>query len=254
MYLERSYRRLEEAAMNAWPAHQSILIDGWIVRLADGYTKRANSVNPTYPAESDDLVAKMATCEAIFARAALPCIVRLTSFGAPAGLDELLAARGFRHFDRSLVLHRTLPNPLPVPREGMVLRTREIDDWLDCYCALSSAPLERRNDHMAILRRISSEAIFATLDEGASDRPVACGLAVIENNLAGLFDIVTDRERRNQGFGSALVMALLRSALAAGATSAYLQVVAENEPAIALYRKLSFQDAYHYWYRMPPAG
>ena len=35
---------LEELAMNAWPAIQTYLYDGWIVRFANGYTKRANSV------------------------------------------------------------------------------------------------------------------------------------------------------------------------------------------------------------------
>ena len=40
------HRRLEEVAMNAWPALQQMLFDGWIVRFAQGYTKRANSVHP----------------------------------------------------------------------------------------------------------------------------------------------------------------------------------------------------------------
>ena len=49
--LERKHmlhRRLEEVAMNAWPSLQQMLFDGWIVRLAQGYTKRANSVNPLF--------------------------------------------------------------------------------------------------------------------------------------------------------------------------------------------------------------
>ena len=33
-------RQMEERSMNAWPSLQTILDDGWVIRLANGYTKR----------------------------------------------------------------------------------------------------------------------------------------------------------------------------------------------------------------------
>src|ERR687890_124691 len=38
-------RRVEEACLNGWPALRDVFFDGWLIRLADGYTRRTNSVN-----------------------------------------------------------------------------------------------------------------------------------------------------------------------------------------------------------------
>jgi len=42
---------IKEQTMNVWPSLQTILLAGWIIRMAGGYTKRANSVNPIYSFE-----------------------------------------------------------------------------------------------------------------------------------------------------------------------------------------------------------
>ena len=247
-------RRLEEAGFNAWPALQTVLLDGWVLRFAGGYTKRANSITPTYPIPADeteaDLAARIQTCEAIYTGRGLPPIFRLTSFGAPAGLDGLLAARGYHVIDRTLVLSRPLGGPAST-ESASDLRATPLDEWLDHYVRFSGAALGKRDVHAAMLRQISGEPLFGMLHD-ATGEPVACGLAVRECELAGLFDIVTDRARRNQGFGRALVSGLLAWARDQGAREAYLQVVAANEPALRLYRALGFGDAYHYWYRVPP--
>jgi ribosomal protein S18 acetylase RimI-like enzyme len=46
-----------------------------------------------------------------------------------------------------------------------------------------------------------------------------------------------------------VVAALLADARLRGARIAYLQVTAQNEPALALYRRFGFDTAYDYWYR-----
>lgn len=39
----------EELSMNAHPAIKTHVYDGWLLRFANGYTNRANSVNMIYP-------------------------------------------------------------------------------------------------------------------------------------------------------------------------------------------------------------
>jgi ribosomal protein S18 acetylase RimI-like enzyme len=84
------------------------------------------------------------------------------------------------------------------------------------------------------------------------DRPVACGQFVVENGLAGIYDVVVARDLRGRGLGRWLTAQLLQSARASGATVAYLQVDADNAPARALYARLGFVDRYAYWYRARP--
>ncbi len=38
-------RQLERTMFRAWPSFEETDYDGWLLRLAGGFTKRANSVN-----------------------------------------------------------------------------------------------------------------------------------------------------------------------------------------------------------------
>lgn len=109
-------RRIEEASLNAWPALHQLLYDGWIIRLSNGYTKRANSVTPLYPSALE-VEENIAYCERLYRQQGLPPIFRLTSHACPPGLDEALAARGYRVVDPTLVWRLGCPlTPCRRPR------------------------------------------------------------------------------------------------------------------------------------------
>jgi GNAT superfamily N-acetyltransferase len=241
--------RLEEVALNAWPALRQLLCDGWVLRFADGYTKRANSANPLYPSRTP-LDEQIAWCERCYAEQRQPAIFRLTSCLAPPALDATLERHGLQLLDPSLVMTRDLRDPLPQPAGTLTLHFEEdANTWLDLYDRLSGQASARHNTHHAILQAIQSRRYLccAVVD----DQVVGCGLAVLENQYVGLFDIVIEQQQRGQGYGTKMVAAMLDWARGQGAAWAYLQVVAANAPARHVYEKLGFREAYRYWYRVP---
>lgn len=225
-----------------------MLYDGWILRFSQGYTKRANSVNPLY-GSSAEVGEKIGTCENLYRERGLRPIFRLTPFAAPLDLDLVLESRGYRKIAPTLVLYLDLERCDFLPLPAGELRDEGLNDWLGVFCEFSHAALEKHQAHRAILQAIPSRRFLATLADAG--QVVACGLGVLENRFFGLFDLITHPERRNKGYGSKLVSGLLAWARENGARHAYLQVMKNNAPARHLYAdKLGFRRAYAYWYRV----
>ena len=237
-------RRVEEASLNAWPALQQLLYDGWLLRFAGGFTKRANAIVPLYPGALP-VAEKMAFCDALYRRAHLKTIVRLASVHPLGNLDDHLASDGYERIDPTEVLAATVDAR---DRRADDFVETSPDEWLTIYGRLANMPAEAGMLHGALLKGIRLPCVFgAIVDHG---EPLACGLAVVEQDLVGLFDIVTHRQQRRRGYGRRLVSSLMCCGERLGAATAYLQVLADNAPALALYERLGFAPLYRYWYRV----
>ena len=57
------------------------------------------------------------------------------------------------------------------------------------------------------------------------------------------------KTRRRSGMGTEILSSALRWARISGARTAWLQVVSSNQPALSLYSRFGFKEAYryHYW-------
>jgi len=87
-------RTLEELSMNAWPALQTMLYGGWVLRFANGYTRRANSINPIYPS-TRGVEKKIAACEEIYRGRNLRVVYKMTRAVFPENLDAILEGKGY---------------------------------------------------------------------------------------------------------------------------------------------------------------
>lgn len=234
---------LEQAAFAAWPAACSQSVAGWLLRLDVGYTKRANSLNATQAARELSAT-DLSTLEQTFIAKGLPPVVRTTSLVSLPGTEALLTQRGYQYSGASWVLHRALAAPFGgVPEVRLEAGAAP---WMQVFSRLAEQRTDHAAAHLALLQRITHRTAWATLGEPSS--PSCCGLGVLVGEHLGLFDILTGVASQRQGLAERLCGGLLAWGQAQGAREAFLQVVKTNAPALALYEKLGFNQAYEYGY------
>lgn len=241
---------IEMISMRAWPALEEIDYDGWRLRSANGYTGRANSVYP-FAAGTLDLDAKIAHCEGYYADRGLKTRFKLTSAAQPAELDHALEARGYTVLTPTNVLTLDLAQLADAPPPSNIRLSLEAtfsEAWLEAYVRLSGVNPAFHSTARQLLQRATAQTIFGAALDG--DQIIAVTLGVRDGEWIGLFDVVTQAERRGQGIGGVLITQVLREGRSSGATNGYLQVLGTNTPALRLYTRLGYQFSYGYWYRL----
>ncbi|MGN7416006.1 GNAT family N-acetyltransferase [Paenibacillus sp. SAF-068] len=240
-------KTIEEMSLNHWQPLSTLLYDGWVLRFAKGYTKRANSVQPIHYSTLD-VHEKIAECERIYASNQLNTIFKITPFIQPDHLDQLLQDKGYAVVDLTHVQTRSLDNIKEPVHQAVQIDEQLTTIWLDHFCRLNKMNDLQRETSELMLNNIRTKAGFISLL--MDGQVVACGFGVIERGYIGLYDIITDADFRNQGLAEQMILHLLHWAVENGATSSYLQVVANNAPALKLYAKLGYSQIYSYWYRV----
>ncbi|NIX75112.1 GNAT family N-acetyltransferase [Microvirga terricola] len=240
---------LESRLLNAWPSFDYQAYDGWILRLARGYSKRANSATPFLPGVSLD-EALLDYMIAHFIEANVRPTFRLNGLETP-DVDGLLERRGFLGIEPTCVLTAPLDGIDDSDDREVQLEPHVSKQWV--REAAESYGGDKADDAtlMEIVSRIRQKAAFATLR--LDEQPVAWGLGVVERGYVGLYDIVVAPDLRGIGLGRRVVMSLMDWGRREGAHTAYLQVREENEIARSLYGALGFRSAYRYTHRVMPA-
>ncbi len=247
-------RRVEEAGLNYLHSRRQLFHDGWVLFLSPGTAKRARSVNAHF-GSSLPLAAKIAHCEALYGRHGLPALFRITPFSQPASLDAALAARGYVAFGRTLVQCAALDAIVqraatPDPAAGVELASPLPEAFVEAVGTMRGSTPAQRAAH---LERIAQSPLalvpIVARQDGAT---VAAGMASVDGDLAGLFDIVTAPALRRRGLGTRVVQALVVRAWERGARHAFLQVEQHNRAALATYRRFGFATRYAYHYRVRP--
>ncbi|MFB5189822.1 GNAT family N-acetyltransferase [Alicyclobacillus fastidiosus] len=240
-------RHIEELSLNAWASLQTVVYDGWLIRFSNGYTKRANSVNPIY-GSTEDLDYKIHYCEDVFRARNLKPVFKMTESVYPKSLDATLEERGYIAIDHTSVQSMSLSQSKEPSIHTVKVHETLNDEWLNQFCILNNQDKASKATMKQMLSLILPKTGFFSLND--NEVVVACGLGVLERGYLGIFDIVTHSHFRNRGFGEQLMLNLLKWGKENGAKHAYLQAMLTNGAALGLYSKLGFQERYRYWYRI----
>lgn len=241
-------RKIEALAFAGWPALESRDVAGWRLRFANGYTKRANSINGLRP-DASVTSETIATLESAYReRGQLP-IWRLSPL-APPPIGALLTERGYRQIERSQLQVCPLHAGFAAAPEVDILPRPE-PAWLAAFAEHSPVKPEHRPTMQRMLEAIAAPVGFAFVREAG--RPLAMAIGAVQGDHMGLFDVLVMPEARRRGLARRVTESLFARAWSQGARFAYLQVVATNTAALPLYAAQGFRTAYEYEYRVPPA-
>ncbi|MDA0367406.1 MAG: GNAT family N-acetyltransferase [Proteobacteria bacterium] len=243
--------RVEAACRRGWPTPHETVWQGWLFRHGDGERRRVNSVNPLNTARAE-ANATIAAAEAFYRQRGADTLFCVPSMAND--LDASLAARGYVAIARTT----TLTAPLGAANAGHIdgdveLAGTATDDWAAAHRVLAGTSADDLPAFRETLGAIADPVAYAALrSEG---RIAAQAYGVIHDGLLVIEAVATAPGHRRGGLAHRVVGTLLAWARDQGARAACLQVLSDNLPAQALYRRLGFdRELYNYHYRAPPGS
>jgi ribosomal protein S18 acetylase RimI-like enzyme len=248
---------LERMAAAHWRGTEEEWLGDWLLRAAEGFTGRANSVLP------------------------------LGDPGVP--LDEALAAVTGWYRSRGLPPTIVVPRPLEADSAAQPLDRQLTErDWLTrpgpAFVMLADLPLavsadQVRTDGWEVLAVGEPDAAWAAMYHyrgqeylppvatrvltsaeqqslvsiRAADEVLAIARLSIAAGWAGLAAVEVSPAHRRRGLGVAITAAACDVAARRGLSRVFLQVEVDNAPARALYERLGFRYSHRYHYRIAPS-
>jgi GNAT superfamily N-acetyltransferase len=239
---------LDNLMRQGWPAHTEVPVDGWIARLSAGVTQRANSVVPL--AAPTDLTAAIDRVEQLYREHGIAPSFQIGPAVQPANLDEVLAERGYESRSRASIEVASVDDVLAaladVDAGEVRIGARPEPEWMDLWWSVDG----RGDEHArAVAYRILTGGAATYADRHDEHGCSAIGRMAFLGEWAGLYCIAVRPDRRRQGQAASIIRALVESARDQGVRHIWMQVLADNHGARALYSGLGFHAAAWYHYR-----
>ena len=197
---------IEELSMNAWPSLRTLVYDGWIIRLANGYGNRSNSINPIYPSKID-LDEKFNYCDRLFSRYNLLTAYKIIGCDEYKIIDKKLEDQNFKTINETSIQVCQIPEIPEFNYQGIVVKDDFSDGWKESVIEFNRIEEIHKPTFKKIMDNVAVEKVVVHKEVGGEI--VGCGYGAIERNYVGIFDIVVKENFRGRGYGREIVEAIL---------------------------------------------
>jgi N-acetylglutamate synthase len=240
---------LDTFMANAWPAVEDESHDGWRYRWADGATRRANSALAL--GTNGNIADLVARAEAFYRRRSAPTSIQVSTASAPPELPAYLLSSGYRSTARTLVQIAQTSEVLERARPTFdaEITGALTPQWLDAYWSVESSR-HHNEATKAVYRDVLLVPRLPTIFACAHrpDGIAGVGQLVVERNWAGVQCMATSPDHRRGGIARNIIGHLAQQASKLHIGQMYLAVMANNDPATALYANIGFRTMHEYSY------
>ncbi|NIW50315.1 MAG: GNAT family N-acetyltransferase [Gammaproteobacteria bacterium] len=195
---------------------------------------------------------KIELAESFYARRSVPTRFQICPAAQPLELDVVLAERGYLVDAPTYVQTASIKEVLAHLKANeedtvVFLHTRLPAEFADFQQHQYQLSREQAAARYAAFNRIGPEQVYALAM--VAGETAGIGMGILERGWLGIFGMMTHPDMRRRGIATAVLLALVRWGQKQGATQTYLQVMENNDKALALYKRAGFIIRYQYHYR-----
>jgi GNAT superfamily N-acetyltransferase len=236
--------------MSASPASGMTLPPDWLLPMDRGTVGRAYSAVPLSHGFTQSHVAQLPHIAAHYRAAGLTPVFRLPDAGCAEGVLALHQALAHQHYESQFptwVLVSTtsdMANSLTaVPSTAVVTTANQASaDWQALFLGPGMDPVDGAHRVRNLSRAVGNVYVSAQLD----GQTVACGAAALGHGWMGVHGMRTAQSHRGRGLAGQVLRAMAALAHQRGVDKVFLQVGADNAPALALYERAGFTLGWTY--------
>ena len=231
---------LDQICNLTWPATEYLENSGWLMRAADGVTKRANSVLPLVASLEagplTDFAEKITAAKKFYQERNLPTIFQV-ALPTWQVLSEKLRSIGAVETIRGNTMVTDLTSSKQIVPAGFEIV--QSDQFNDQWLGVNPTPG---------IEKILSGCAATYLTIVKNGQAIATCRIALAKGWSSITRVHVHADFRGQGLGKAITAAALEASFEQGATKALLQVEASNAIAIGIYESLGFNFHHEYSY------